>query len=110
MLLPAQQRAAFEVIEAEFVVELLVLLLDGPALMREVHQLPQRGRGWQVDQIVLGARLHAEIALAQQPPLGREPTLPPVVGGGDAGRAEARAPWRVRAVAPGDETPLSCPL
>jgi hypothetical protein len=44
-------------IEAQFVFELLVLLLDRPALMRGLHQVRERGRGRQVDQIVLGARI-----------------------------------------------------
>ena len=38
MALPARQRAAFEVIEAEFVLEFLILLFDRPALMREPHE------------------------------------------------------------------------
>ena len=52
--LPPRQGAAFEVVEAEFVLELLILLLDRPALMRQAHQRAQRGGGGQVDQIVLG--------------------------------------------------------
>lgn len=38
--LPAGQRAAFEMIEAEFVFELLVLLLDGPPLVRQNARAP----------------------------------------------------------------------
>ncbi len=39
MSLPAGLRTAFEVIEAEFVLEFLILLFDRPALMREVHEI-----------------------------------------------------------------------
>ena len=63
----------FEMIEAEFVLQLLVLLLDRPALMRESHQGAQRGGGRQRDEVGLDARRRAEIAFAQQPDLGREP-------------------------------------
>src|SRR5260221_8880029 len=45
--LPARQAAAFEVIEADLVFELLVLLLDGPALMGQGDQRAQRGGGGQ---------------------------------------------------------------
>ena len=55
MALPPRQRAAFEVIESEFVLEFLILLFDRPALMREPHERAQRrGRG-QVHEVVLGA-------------------------------------------------------
>ena len=40
------KRAALEVIEAEFVLQFLILLLDRPALMRQADQRAQRrGRG-----------------------------------------------------------------
>lgn len=39
MPLPAWQGAPFEVIEAEFIFEFVILLLDRPALMREVHEI-----------------------------------------------------------------------
>src|SRR3970040_455970 len=41
---PAGIRASFEVVEAEFVFELLILLLDGPSLMRDPDQSRQRRR------------------------------------------------------------------
>ena len=40
--MPADKRAALEVIEAEFVFQLLVLLFDGPAVMRQADQRAQR--------------------------------------------------------------------
>jgi hypothetical protein len=53
--LPPRERAPFEVIEAQFVFEFLILLLYGPPLIREPHQSAQRSGRGQVDQIVLGA-------------------------------------------------------
>lgn len=41
MALPAREGAPLEVIEAEFILKLLILLLDGPALMRELHERAQ---------------------------------------------------------------------
>src|SRR3954463_12317442 len=50
--LPARQTAAFEVVETEFVFQFLILLLDRPALVRQLDDRAQRrGRG-QVHQVV----------------------------------------------------------
>src|SRR5688572_24976570 len=77
---PGRERP-LEMIEAEFVLQLLILLLDRPALVREAHQRAQgRGRR-QVDEVVLGAIARAETAFAEEPDLGREPTVAPVVRG-----------------------------
>ena len=38
MMLPAGIAAAFEVVEPQFALEFLILLLDGPALMRQSDQ------------------------------------------------------------------------
>ena len=81
MMMPSRIRAAFEVVEAEFGLELLILLLDRPALMREPDQLLHRGGGRQVDEEVFGARRRAQILFAQQPDLGRQSSIAPVVGG-----------------------------
>ena len=43
VMLPAGIRPALEMIEAQFGFEVLVVLLDGPALMRQSHELRQRG-------------------------------------------------------------------
>src|ERR671911_536510 len=43
MPIPARIRPALEVVEAEFVFELLILLLDGPSLMRDPDESFQRG-------------------------------------------------------------------
>ena len=83
VVVPAGERAAFEVVEAEFGLQLLVLLLDRPPVMGDAHDHLERGGHRQVHQVVLGARRGPEVALAEQPDLGGQPALPPVVGGGD---------------------------
>ncbi len=108
--LPPRQGAPFEVIEAEFVLQLLILLLDRPPLMGEPDQGAQRRRGGQVDQIVLGPVARAEGAFAQEPHLWRQPTVAPVVRGGDADRTEAGPPDGMRAVAPRHHAPGTCGL
>ena len=65
MALPARPRAAFKVIEAELVFQFLILLFDGPALVRQAHEAPQRGTGWEMDQVVLGARGRAAIPFGE---------------------------------------------
>ena len=84
-MVPAGERA-FEVVEAEFGLQLLVLLLDRPPVMGDAHDHLERGGHRQVHQVVLGARRGPEVALAEQPDLGGQPALPPVVGGGDPQR------------------------
>ena len=61
MVMPAWKRATFEVVEAEFGLELLILLFDRPPLMRESDELLQRRGPRQVDEVVLGARRRPEI-------------------------------------------------
>ena len=70
MMLPARIGAAFEVVEPEFGLELLVLLLDRPALVRESDQLLHRRRDRQIDEEVFGAWGGAQILFAQEPDLG----------------------------------------
>ena len=63
MPLPPRQGAPFEVIEAEFVLQFLRLLLDRPPLMGELHEGAQRRRGdcayriigWHVDHVGVAA-------------------------------------------------------
>jgi hypothetical protein len=60
---PALIGAAFEVIEAEVVLQLAILLLDGPAAARERDQVDERRRRGEVQQVVLadvGRRAFAE--------------------------------------------------
>ena len=55
VMLPARIRPALEMIEAEFGFEVLIVLFDGPALMRQPHELWQRGGRRQRDEVVLAA-------------------------------------------------------
>ena len=55
VVLPAGIRAAFEVIEPEFGLEVLIVLFDRPALMRQPHELRQRGGRGQRHEVVLAA-------------------------------------------------------
>ncbi len=50
MAMPAGKRAAFEMIESEFVLQFLILLFDRPALMRQPDQGAQRRGGRQRDE------------------------------------------------------------
>jgi hypothetical protein len=88
------------VIEAEFVLQLLILLFDRPSLMRKAHESFQRRRGCQRDDVVLGSRFRGEPALAQEPHLRRQPSVTPVVRWRDTDGDEARAPWTIGPVAP----------
>ncbi len=80
VVLPAGIRAAFEMIEPEFGLEVLIVLFDRPALMRQPHELRQRGRRRQRDEVVLAAAGRPEAPFAEQPDFGGEPPLPPVGG------------------------------
>ena len=104
---PSRATCALEMIQPDLVLEFLILLLDRPALMGELHQGAQRGGRGQVHQVELRARRRTEIAFAQQPDFGREASLAPIVRGRDPGRAEARAPRRIRPIAPRHESPLA---
>src|SRR5450756_510846 len=53
VVVPAAKRAPLEVIEAERVLELAVVLRDAPAQLGEAHQLEQRRLRGQVGQPVL---------------------------------------------------------
>src|SRR5918994_3729037 len=108
--LPPRQGTPFEVIEAEFVLQLLILLFDRPALVRQSDQRAQRRRRRQVDEIVLGPVARPESALAEEPDLGREATVAPVVCGGDARGAEPGPPCGLGTVAPRDDAPRACGL
>ncbi len=97
-------------IEPELVLQFLILLLDRPALMGETHERAQRRGRRQIHQVVFGPRFRSEIAFAQQPHFGREPSLPPVVRRRHPCGAEARAPGGVGPVAPRHESPVTTRL
>ena len=97
---PAGIAAPFEMVEAELVLEVLVLLLDRPPLMRQADQARQAGRGGQVDEVLFAPPGWAQSPLAQEPHLGREPPLPPVVRGGHPQGGEVGRPGGVGPIAP----------
>ncbi len=66
---PALIGAAFEVVEAELVLELAVLLFDRPAAARQRDQLAEAGGGREMDQIILAGVGRA---------FTEQPALPPV--------------------------------
>src|SRR4030095_14804726 len=104
-MLPARERSALEVVEPQLGFELLILLLDRPALMRESNQLRERRGGGQIHEEVLDARRETEVLFAQQPDFGGESTMPPFVGRRDAYRDKPRGPGPIDAVAPRHASP-----
>ena len=63
VVMPSGERAPLEMIETELGLEVLILLLDRPALMRQADDLDQRRRRRQIDEIEFGAWRGADIAL-----------------------------------------------
>src|SRR5438128_10964158 len=105
-MLPPWIRTSFEMVEAEFGLELLILLLDRPALMRESDQLLHRCAGGQVHEEIFRARRGAEILFAQEPDLGCQP-IAPVVCRRDAHGGESGGPGAIRPVAPRHPSPCA---
>src|SRR5260370_18420460 len=70
MMVPPVVRAAFEVIQAEVVLELPIMLFDRPAAAREAHQVEERRRGGQIQQIGFARAAGRERALGEEPALG----------------------------------------
>ena len=105
VMLPPGIRPSLEVIEPEFGFEVLIVLFDRPALMRQADQLRQRrGRG-ERDEVVLAASRRAEASFAQQPDFWREPPLPPIGRRRDTPGREVRFPRGIGAVAPRHAVP-----
>lgn len=67
VVVEAAPPATFEVVEAELALHLLVVALDSPTKLREVHEPLQRGLGRQVRQIQLAGLLLATRPLAEKP-------------------------------------------
>ena len=105
VMLPAGVRASFEMIEPEFGLEVLIVLFDRPAVMGQPHELWQRGRRRQRDDVVPATAGRTEPALAEQPDVGGQPPTPPVGGRGHAKGREIGGPRRLGAVAPLDPVP-----
>ena len=51
VMVPPVVTAALELIQAEVVLQLPIMLFDGPAAAREAHQFEERRRGRQIQQI-----------------------------------------------------------
>ena len=105
VMLPPRIAPPFEVVEAELRLEILVVLFDGPPVVRQPHHLRERRRGGQRDEVVFAAASGPEPALAEQPHLGGEPALPPVGGRCDPDRREVGGPGQIGAIAPFDAPP-----
>src|SRR5207244_2383026 len=92
-------RATFEMVPAEFVFELAVLLLDRPAASGQRHQRLERRRGVQVEQVVLPV-VPGQRAFAQQP------TLAATLRRTDAQGDKAGGQGGFGAASPTDASPL----
>src|SRR6266851_4612894 len=103
MVLPARIGAAFEMVETQFAFQLLILLLDGPSLMRKGHEGSQRGARRQMDEVRLDVAIR--FAFAQEPDLGVQPSSAPAGGRRHAQRGEARTTWGLCPIAPADPPP-----
>src|ERR1700752_1915572 len=104
-MMPAGERSALEMVEPQLGFELLILLLDRPALMRKSNQLLERRGCGQIDEEVLDARREAEVLFAQQPDFGGESTIPPFVGRCHPHRRTPRGPRPIGAIAPRPSSP-----
>src|SRR5437867_1020440 len=67
MMMEPPPAATFEMIEAEFVLELLVVPLDPPAQMSQTDEGGQRGRPGQSREVVLRRRCLTQRPFAQGP-------------------------------------------
>ena len=85
MMVPSSVTASFEMIEAEFVLQLPIVLFDGPTGACEADELAERRGGRQVQQIGFALAAGGERTLRQEPALG------PTRGGGRTRRAAKRA-------------------
>src|SRR5437763_906542 len=108
VVVPAAVGAAFEVIQAERVLELAVVVLDPPAHLPQPHEVLQLGIGGEVGEPVLGWLISLGGPLAQQP-ADREVLVSLArgvaqfnVGGPDSESKEPGVHLSARALAPSD--------
>ena len=102
---PPDKRPALEVIQSQFVLQFLVLLLDRPTLMRELDERLERRRRRQRHEVRLDPRRGPEVAFEEHPDFGGEPTRPPLVRRRRAQRRKVGGPRAIRAIAPRDPSP-----
>ena len=97
--------ATFEMIETEFVLELLVVPLDPPAQVRQTDEGGQRGRPGQRREVVLRRRRLAQRPLGQDPLDGSGLSAVSVMRGPNAKGDESRAHASPCAFTPGHRGP-----
>ena len=94
MVVPARPRAPFEVIDAEFVLQFAIVLLNAPPAFREAHEPPEAERlAGQLGQPILRGRRLALRPFDQQADRGAlgSGVRRPLVGGPDRGVGKPRA-------------------
>lgn len=108
MMVPAGPRATLKVIEAKFVFELAVVLLDAPAPFGEAHEAPEAERlAWQVGEPIRDRRGVVTRPFEQQLHGRRREGagVPDTVRGPAGGLRKARPQRAPRARAPRDRAP-----
>src|SRR4051794_24719886 len=95
VVLPARIGAALEVVESQAGFEILVVLFDRPALMRQPHDLLERRRGWQGHEVVFATAGRSDAVLAEQPDFRRQSSVAPIGRWSDAPRDEVGFPGRI---------------
>ena len=70
VVVPARPGTPLEVVQAQAVLEVAVVVLDAPADLGRTDQVGDRGVGRQVGQPVIGRRLDAVRPFDQQPAVG----------------------------------------
>src|SRR5512138_2690243 len=104
MSIPPGIGPPFEMIESEFVLQFLVLLLDGPPVMCQSHQRAERRRWRERDEIRFDARGRTEIAFEEDPHLWGA-TMRPARCGRTTDGSKLCVPGPIRTVAPADDAP-----
>src|SRR5438876_8656183 len=106
VMMEAAPAPAFEVIQPQLVLELLVVPLDAPAQHRQADQVDRGRRRWQRGEPILDRRSFPPRPFDEQPlfePGCRAPVV--AMRGPDADRREARPHRAARACAPGHGAP-----
>jgi len=108
VMMPARPRAAFEVIEAQFVFQLAVVLFDAPAAFRQADGAPEAERlARQVGEPVLDRRRRRARPLDEQVHrgAGQQAAATDAVRRPEGRQREARAERALGAGAPRDHAP-----
>ena len=100
---PAGIRATLEMIDAQLGFEVLVLLLDRPALMDHPREACDRGRGRQIAEVVAMRRRGPHGAFRRH--TSQRASIAPIDHWRHAQRQELRRPCARSAIAPRDPSP-----